>query len=128
MRGIAILLAATLAPASAFAQLRSSSTTTTAHAVVPPVSSCISSPFGPRILPNHPQAGTYHNGVDLPAPEGTLVRAVASGRLLRIERGGPGGLEVLIQHESYVSVSTGISRLWPPHWRKAPYLLVIRLA
>ena len=113
MRGIAILLTATLASASASAQLRSSSTTTTAHAVVVPVGSCISSPFGPRILPDHPQAGTYHNGVDLPAPEGTPVRAVASGKLLRIEHGGPGGLEVLIQHESYVSVYSHLASVAP---------------
>ena len=113
MRGIAIMLAATLASASASAQLRSLSTTTTAHAVVLPVGSCISSPFGPRILPEHPQAGTYHNGVDLPAPEGTPVRAVASGKLLRIEHGGPGGLEVLIQHESYVSVYSHLASIAP---------------
>src|SRR4029077_20247559 len=113
MWGIAILLTATLASASASAQLRSSSSTTTAHAVVAPVSSCISSPFGPRILPGHPQAGTYHNGVDLPAPEGTPVRAVASGKLLRIEHGGPGGLEVLIQHESYVSVYSHLASVAP---------------
>jgi Peptidase family M23 len=113
MRAIAIVLAATLASASASAQLRSASTTTTAHAVVVPVGSCISSPFGPRILPQHPQAGTYHNGVDLPAPEGTPVRAVASGKLLRVEHGGPGGLEVLIQHESYVSVYSHLASIAP---------------
>ena len=113
MRGIAIMLAATLASAPASAQLRSSSTTTSAHAVVLPVGSCISSPFGPRILPDHPQAGTYHNGVDLPAPEGAPVRAVASGKLLRIEHGGPGGLEVLIQHDSYVSVYSHLASVAP---------------
>jgi murein DD-endopeptidase MepM/ murein hydrolase activator NlpD len=113
MRGIAIMLAATLASASVSAQMRSSSTTTTAHAVVLPVGSCISSPFGPRTLPDHPQAGTYHNGVDLPAPEGTPVRAVASGKLLRIERGGPGGLEVLIQHQTYISVYSHLASVAP---------------
>ena len=113
MRRIAMMLAITLASAPASAQLRSSSTTTTAHAVVLPVGSCISSPFGPRVLPEHPQAGTYHNGVDLPAPEGTPVRAVASGKLLRIELGGPGGLEVLIQHDSYVSVYSHLASVAP---------------
>jgi murein DD-endopeptidase MepM/ murein hydrolase activator NlpD len=113
MRRIAVMLAVTLALASASAQLRSSSTTTTAHALLLPVGSCISSPFGPRVLPEHPQAGTYHNGVDLPAPEGTPVRAVASGKLLRIERGGPCGLEVLIQHESYVSVYSHLASVAP---------------
>ena len=71
------------------------------------------SPFGPRILPNHAQAGTYHNGVDLPASEGTPVRAVASGKLLRIENGGPGGLEVLIQHDGYVSVYSHLASVAP---------------
>ena len=113
MRGIAIALALTLTATSASAQLRSLSTTTTAHAVMLPAGSCISSPFGPRILPNHPQAGAYHNGVDLPAPEGTPVRAVASGKLLRIEHGGPGGLEVLIQHDGYVSVYSHLASVAP---------------
>ena len=27
------------------------------------VQACISSPFGPRVPPNHPRAGTYHYGV-----------------------------------------------------------------
>jgi murein DD-endopeptidase MepM/ murein hydrolase activator NlpD len=111
MRGIAIMLAVTLTSVPASAQFRSKSATTTAHAVALPAGSCISSPFGPRILPNHPQAGTYHNGVDLPAPEGTPVRAVASGKLLRIEKGGPGGLEVLVQHDRYVSVYSHLASI-----------------
>jgi murein DD-endopeptidase MepM/ murein hydrolase activator NlpD len=120
MRGTAIMLAATLASASASAQLRSASTApATTHALVVPVGSCISSPFGPRILPEHPLAGTYHNGVDLPAPEGTPVRAVASGKLLRIEHGGPGGLEVLIQHETYVSVYSHLASVAPSLGRGA---------
>src|SRR5277367_7188933 len=106
MRGVAIVLATALCSTSAAAQLRQG-------VVVLPVGSCISSPFGPRVLSNHPQAGTYHNGVDLPAPEGTPVRAVASGKLLRIEHGGPGGLEVLIQHESYVSVYSHLASIAP---------------
>ncbi len=85
----------------------------TAHALVIPAGSCISSGFGPRMLPDHPQAGTYHNGVDVPAPEGTPVRAVASGKLLRLEHGGPGGLEVLIQHDGYVSVYSHLASVSP---------------
>jgi hypothetical protein len=112
MRGIAIVLALTLTSTSASAQLRSLSIATP-HAIVLPVGSCISSAFGPRILPNHPQAGTYHNGVDLPALEGTPVRAVAPGKLLRIEHGGPGGLEVLIQHDGYVSVYSHLASVAP---------------
>jgi murein DD-endopeptidase MepM/ murein hydrolase activator NlpD len=43
---------------------------------VPPVSpACILSPFGPRVLANHLQAGTYHYGVDLPAQAGASIVA-----------------------------------------------------
>ena len=41
------------------------------------------------------------------------MRAVASGKLLRIEHGGPGGLEVLIQHESFVSVYSHLASVAP---------------
>jgi hypothetical protein len=78
-----------------------------------PAGSCISSAYGPRFLVNHPQAGSYHNVVDLPAPEGTPARAIASGKLLRIQRGGPGGLEVLIQHDGYVSVYSHLASVAP---------------
>jgi murein DD-endopeptidase MepM/ murein hydrolase activator NlpD len=113
MRGLAIALAVVLTSLPASAHLRSIPATTTIHAVVLPAGSCISSPFGPRILPDHPQAGTFHNGVDLPAPEGTPVRAVAAGKLLRVENGGPGGLEVLIQHDGYVSVYSHLASVAP---------------
>jgi hypothetical protein len=113
MRGIAVILGAMLISFSASAQLRSSSAATTVRATVLPAGSCISSGFGPRIMPDRPQAGTFHNGVDLPAAEGTPVRAVASGKLLRIERGGPGGLEVLVQHDGYVSVYSHLASVAP---------------
>jgi murein DD-endopeptidase MepM/ murein hydrolase activator NlpD len=107
LRGAMIVLAAALCATSAVAGQPPHG------AIVLPVSSCISSPFGPRVLPNYPQAGTYHNGVDLPAPEGTPVRAVASGKLLRISEGGPGGLEVLIQHDGFVSVYSHLAMASP---------------
>ena len=113
MRGLAMVLGATLFSMPASAQPRSATPVITAHAVVLPAGSCISSGFGQRVLPDHPQAGTFHNGVDLPAPEGTPVRAVAAGKLLRIEHGGPGGLEVLIQHDGYVSVYSHLASVVP---------------
>ena len=60
-----------------------------------------------------PRLETFHNGVDLPAPEGTPVPAVAAGKLLRIERGGHGGLEVLVQRDGYVSVYSHLASVAP---------------
>ena len=113
MRGLAIALAAILLSVSAVARPQSATPVSTSHALVLPAGSCVSSGFGPRILPDHPQAGTFHNGVDLPAPEGTPVRAVAPGKLLRIEHSGLGGLEVLIEHDGYVSVYSHLASVAP---------------
>ena len=83
-------------------------------ALMPPVpAACISSPFGPRVLPNHPQAGTYHYGIDLPAPAGAPVRAAAPGKVIRIQHRGPGGLEVLVQHDGFVGVYSHLGMVAP---------------
>ena len=74
---------------------------------------CISSPFGPRTLPHRPQAGTYHFGIDLPAPDGTPVLATAAGTLLRVQHNGPGGLEVLVQHAGFVAVYSHLGLIAP---------------
>lgn len=80
----------------------------------PPVTpACISSPFGPRILPNHPLAGTFHNGIDMPAPAGAPVRAIAAGRVIRAQRRGPGGLELLVQHQGFVGVYSHLGSIAP---------------
>jgi murein DD-endopeptidase MepM/ murein hydrolase activator NlpD len=82
--------------------------------LLPPVGSgCISSPFGPRVLPNHPLAGTYHNGVDMPAPAGAAIRAVAPGTLIRVQRKGPGGLEILVQHDGFVGIYSHLGMVTP---------------
>ena len=65
---------------------------------------CISSPFGPRIIRNHPEAGTFHFGVDFPAPEGSPVWSIGSGRVMKVQQGGLGGLEVLIQHKGFIGI------------------------
>lgn len=84
------------------------------HVLVPPVSpACISSPFGPRVLPDHPQAGTYHYGIDLPAPDGAPVVATAPGKVIRIDEGGPGGLEVVVQHEGFIGVYSHLVTISP---------------
>lgn len=80
----------------------------------PPVTpACISSPFGPRILPTHPLAGTFHNGIDLPAPLGAPVHAIAPGRVIRAQRHGPGGLELLVQHHGFVGVYSHLGSIAP---------------
>jgi murein DD-endopeptidase MepM/ murein hydrolase activator NlpD len=84
-------------------------------ALLPPVlSACISSAFGPRVLPNQPEAGTYHYGIDLPAPAGAAVVAAAPGSVIRIQRKGPGGLEMLVQHEGFVGIYSHFGSIAPP--------------
>ena len=80
----------------------------------PPIASaCISSPFGPRVLANRPKVGTYHYGIDMPAPAGEAVRAAAPGRVMRIQRKGPGGLEVLVQHDGFVGIYSHLGMVAP---------------
>ena len=106
---LAIALAAWLLPMpAALASLP-------AHgAMRPPVSpACISSPFGPRVLPAHRLAGTFHNGIDLPAPAGAPVRAIAPGEVIRVERHGPGGLQILVQHRGFVGIYSHLGSVAP---------------
>ncbi len=82
--------------------------------LLPPVSAtCISSPFGPRMLPNVPEAGSYHYGVDLPAPVGSAVTATAPGSVIRVQRKGPGGLEMLVQHDGFVGIYSHFGMIAP---------------
>ena len=82
--------------------------------LLPPVrQACISSPFGPRVLPNQPKAGSYHYGIDLPAPEGAPVLATAPGTVIRIQNRGPGGLEMLVQHEGFVGIYSHLGKVMP---------------
>jgi murein DD-endopeptidase MepM/ murein hydrolase activator NlpD len=83
-------------------------------ALLSPVpSACVSSPFGPRVLPNRPLAGQYHYGIDMPAPAGEAVRAAAPGTVMRIQRKGPGGLEVLVQHDGFVGIYSHLGMVTP---------------
>lgn len=79
--------------------------------LAPVAGACISSPFGPRFLPNEPQAGTYHYGIDLPAPRGAPVLATAPGTVIRIQNKGPGGLEVLVQHDGFLGVYSHFDKI-----------------
>lgn len=106
----ALVLAALLLPMAAHA----GTVPKQGAALLSPVTSaCISSPFGPRVLPDHPLAGTYHYGIDMPAPLGEPVRAAAAGTVMRIQRKGPGGLEVLVQHDGFVGVYSHLGMVAP---------------
>lgn len=91
-----------------------SARSTTKQTLLPPVTAaCVSSPFGPRTLPGKPLAGTFHDGIDLPAPLGSPVVAVAPGTIVRIQRHGIGGLEMLIQHDGFVGVYSHLGLITP---------------
>jgi murein DD-endopeptidase MepM/ murein hydrolase activator NlpD len=105
---IAVLFAL-IAPATRAAEPHRSE-----NVLLPPVEpACVSSPFGPRVLRDRPLAGTFHNGIDLPAAVGSPVSAVAPGRVIRIQRHGVGGLEVLIQHDGFIGVYSHLGLIAP---------------
>jgi murein DD-endopeptidase MepM/ murein hydrolase activator NlpD len=58
-------------------------------------------------------AGTFHNGIDMPAPVGSPVEAVAPGTIIRIHRRGVGGLEILIQHDGFIGVYSHLGLIAP---------------
>ncbi|MBW4023478.1 MAG: M23 family metallopeptidase [Proteobacteria bacterium] len=74
---------------------------------------CVTSPFGPRYLAAAPVAGRFHWGVDLRAPAGARVVAVAPGRIIRIDREGMGGLEVLVQHAGFRALYAHLGMVAP---------------
>jgi murein DD-endopeptidase MepM/ murein hydrolase activator NlpD len=65
------------------------------------------------MLAKHPQAGTYHRGVDLPAPPGASIVATAPGKVIRIQKKGPGGLEILVQHDGFVAIYSHLGMVTP---------------
>lgn len=65
--------------------------------VLPFSPACISSAFGARENAG-PRASRFHRGIDLPAPAGTWVRAMAPGRITAIRRIGATGLAVDVTH------------------------------
>ena len=71
-------------------------------ALIRPVApGCVTSPFGPRYLAVAPVAG------------GTRVLAVADGRIIRIDREGMGGLEVLVQHHGFRTLYAHLGMVAP---------------
>jgi len=80
------------------------------HPVTP---ACVTSPFGPRVLPGLPKAGTFHPGIDLRAAPGAAVRAVAPGQVLAIRRRGAGGLFVLVRHDGFEAMYAHLGSVTP---------------
>ena len=74
---------------------------------------CVTSPFGPRYLAAAPVAGRFHWGVDLRAAAGAPVLAVADGHIIRIDREGMGGLEVLVQHPGFRALYAHLGMVAP---------------
>ena len=74
---------------------------------------CVTSPFGPRYLAVAPVAGRFHWGVDLRAAAGARVLAVTDGRIIRIDREGMGGLEVLVQHPGFRALYAHLGMVAP---------------
>jgi murein DD-endopeptidase MepM/ murein hydrolase activator NlpD len=85
--------------------------------LVPPVSGCMTSPFGVRRFHNGKPTGEYHGGVDQRTPSGEPIRAVAAGTVtfaqpfqvlgnaVGVDHGQ--GLESMYLHMSRLAVSPG---------------------
>jgi murein DD-endopeptidase MepM/ murein hydrolase activator NlpD len=94
-----------------------SETRSWADPLEPPVSGCMTSPFGVKRLHNGKPTGEYHGGVDQRTPEGEPIRAVAAGTItfakqfsvlgdaVGIDHGQ--GLESMYLHMSRLVVAPG---------------------
>ncbi len=104
MKSLAILLL--LASGGALAQ-------PAPHSLDSPVGGgCVSSPFGERAAimvasigasAGFDIPGSFHSGIDIPAPLGTAIRSVAYGHVVFVGRKGPYGLTVDVEHAGYVT-------------------------
>lgn len=111
-RIVTLVLACAAGPAG---HAQTANAPTTLGPLPPPVSpACISSPFGPRVLAGLPKAGTFHPGIDLPAPPGAAVRAVADGQVIAVRRRGAGGLYVMVRHAGFDALYAHLGSLTPP--------------
>jgi len=83
--------------------------------LLPPLSpACISSPFGWRRALGPLSPAGMHNGIDIAAAPGTLVRAAAAGRVVKIERMGIGGLQVILGNQGFTTLYAHLGTLVPP--------------
>lgn len=63
----------------------------------------VSSSFGTRVDPVTGKMGTFHSGIDLPAPVGTPIKAVSDGKVWRtITTSGGYGVLTIISHKNNI--------------------------
>jgi len=80
--------------------------------LAPPVSGCMTSPFGVQRLHNGKPTGEYHGGVDQRTPEGEPIRAVAAGVITFAQKFNVLGNAVGIDHgQGLESMYLHMSRL-----------------
>jgi murein DD-endopeptidase MepM/ murein hydrolase activator NlpD len=89
-----------------------SETRSWADPLAPPVSGCMTSPFGVKRLHNGKPTGEYHGGVDQRTPEGESIRAVAAGTIAFAKQFNVLGNAVGIDHgQGFESMYLHMSRL-----------------
>ena len=89
-----------------------SETRSWADPLAPPVSGCMTSPFGVKRLHNGKPTGEYHGGVDQRTPEGESIRAVAAGTITFAKQFNVLGNAVGIDHgQGFESMYLHMSRL-----------------
>jgi len=83
-----------------------------ADPLAPPVTGCMTSPFGVKRLHNGKPTGEYHGGVDQRTPEGEPIRAVAAGTVTFAKQFNVLGNAVGIDHgQGLESMYLHMSRL-----------------
>jgi murein DD-endopeptidase MepM/ murein hydrolase activator NlpD len=74
---------------------------------------CVSSAFGWRHSVGRDTPAGQHNGLDLAAPAGAYVRAAAAGQVVRVERMGIGGLQIILRHDGFETLYAHLGTLTP---------------
>lgn len=72
----------------------------------------ISSPFGYRVSPTS-GASTYHSGIDLPAPEGTNLYAIANGNVIFASWGAGGGYTITYELTEHPDIKVSYCHVSP---------------
>lgn len=82
--------------------------------LLPVAGSCVTSPFGPRRALGPAAPAAFHNGIDLRAPAGTAITAMADGQVLAVHRRGAAGLAVTVRHGGMVALYAHLGSIAPP--------------